>query len=89
MLSCGGECYQVGPSSIGGSICYHVRANVIMWEQLLSSGKNCISGIICCHVRANVIMWEQILSSGRKYYHVGANVIKWDQVVLVEAYVIM
>jgi len=33
--------YHVEPSGISENICYHVGANVIMWEQMLSSGKKC------------------------------------------------
>jgi hypothetical protein len=48
-------------------------ANVIIWEEMLSSGMQCytVSG-------ANVIILDEKLLSGIKCYHLGLNVIIWS-----------
>jgi uncharacterized protein YheU (UPF0270 family) len=44
---------------------YHLGQNVIIWDEMLSSG-------------ANIIIWDEMLSSGKKCYHLGRNVIIWS-----------
>jgi hypothetical protein len=41
-----------------GMQCYHLGQNIIIWDEMLSSG-------------AIVIIWDEMLSSGTKYYHLG------------------
>jgi hypothetical protein len=53
------KCYHVD------AYCYHVVRNVIIWDQILSSG-------------AYVIMWNQMFASGTKCYHVEADVVTWS-----------
>jgi len=49
-----------------GMQCYHLGRNVIIWDEMLSSG-------------ANVIIWDKMLSSAANVIMVssGANVIIW------------
>jgi uncharacterized protein YheU (UPF0270 family) len=61
-------------------------ANVIIWNEMLSSGAKMISsGTKCYHLGLNVIIWDEMLSSGMQCYHLelmlssGANVIIWDE----------
>ena len=60
MLSSGMQCYHL-------EVMYHLGRNVIICDEMLSSG------IKCYHLGRNVIIWEEMLSSG-------ANVIIWDEV---------
>jgi hypothetical protein len=67
------------------------RANVIIWEGMLSSGMKCyhlesmLSSGICYHLGLNVIIWDEMLSSGRLCYHLelmlssGTNVFMWEE----------
>jgi hypothetical protein len=60
-------------------------ANVIIWDEMLSSGMKCYHLELMLSTGANVIIWDGMLSSGMKCYHLelmlssGANVIIWDE----------
>ncbi len=60
-----------------GLKCYHLRLNVIIWDEMLSYGVMLSSG-------ANVIIWDKMLSSGANVIiwvetlSYGANVIIWN-----------
>jgi hypothetical protein len=60
-------------------------ANVIIWDEMLSSGMKCYHLELMLSSGANVIIWDGMLLSGMKCYHLeqmlssGANVIIWDE----------
>jgi hypothetical protein len=64
--------------------CYHLRANAIIWEEMLSSGMKCYHLELMLSSGANVIIWDEcyhlelMLSSGTKGYHLGLNFIIWS-----------
>jgi hypothetical protein len=62
-----------------GTKFYHLGQNVIISDEMLSSGIQCFhleltlpSGTKCYHLGLNVIIWS-------KCYHLGRNVIIWDE----------
>ena len=55
-----------------GMQCYHLGRNVIIWDEMFSSGLMLSSGMRCYHLGGDVIIWDAMLSSG-------ANVIIWDE----------
>ena len=54
-----------------GMNCYHLGLNVIIWDEMLSSGANVIIWDEMLSSGANVIIWDEMLSSGMKCYHLG------------------
>ncbi len=69
MLSSGMKCYHL-------TKCYHLEWNVIIWDEMLSSGLKCfhlgwnvIIWSYCYHLGRNVIIWNEMLSSGMQCYH--------------------
>ncbi len=54
-------------------------ANVIIWENMLSSGMKCHHLELMLSPGQNVIIWNEMLLSGMQYYHLGQNVIIWNE----------
>jgi hypothetical protein len=54
-------------------------ANVIIWDEMLSSGMKCYHLELILSSGANVIIWDEMLSSGANVIMLqnGANVISW------------
>jgi hypothetical protein len=53
------------------SKCYHLGQNVIIWDEMLSSGMPYYHLELMISSGANVIIWDEMLSSGTKCYHLG------------------
>ncbi len=62
-----------------GMKCYHLGWNVIIWDEMLSSGANVIIWNAMLSSWANVIIWDKVLSFGANVVMLsfGANVIIW------------
>jgi hypothetical protein len=54
-------------------------ANVIIWDEMLSSGMKCYHLELMLSSGANVIIWDEMISSGANVIMLqnGANVIIW------------
>jgi hypothetical protein len=46
-------------------------ANVIIWDEMLSSGMKCYHLVYNVIIWSYVIIWDKMLSSGTKCYHLG------------------
>jgi hypothetical protein len=55
-------------------------ANVIIWDEMFSSGMKRYHLELMLSSGANVIIWDYMLSSGMKRYHLvlSCDVISWD-----------
>jgi hypothetical protein len=61
-----------------GMKCYHLGQNVIIWDEMLSSGAKVIIWGEMLSFGVNYFIWGEMLSFGIKCYHLGCNVIIWS-----------